>query len=120
MCLYNSQEEKARLRCRAITYAGEFEPVKRSCRAPLPNGSLCPRRDRIKVSYLNNYNYYKINSIFDQSLCLYGDHHHHLCGSAACRGLCIQYEGAMLMVSSSQFREDFKPSWLKLISEEYS
>ena len=45
------QEEKARLRCRAITYVGEFAPVQRSCRAPLPNGNLCPRRDRIKVRW---------------------------------------------------------------------
>ena len=50
-CVIPLQEERARLRCRAITYAGEFEPVKRSCRAPLPNGTLCPRRDRVKVSY---------------------------------------------------------------------
>ena len=52
VCVIILQEERARLRCRAITYAGEFEPVKRSCRAPLPNGTLCPRRDRVKVSYL--------------------------------------------------------------------
>ena len=52
VCVSPLQEERARLRCRAITYAGEFEPVKRSCRAPLPNGTLCPRRDRVKVSYL--------------------------------------------------------------------
>ena len=52
VCVIPLQEERARLRCRAITYAGEFEPVKRSCRAPLPNGTLCPRRDRVKVSYL--------------------------------------------------------------------
>ena len=27
---------------------GKFEPVKWSCRAPLPSGRLCPRRDRFK------------------------------------------------------------------------
>ena len=27
---------------------GKFEPVKWTCRAPLPSGRLCPRRDRFK------------------------------------------------------------------------
>jgi hypothetical protein len=30
------------------TFVGKFEPVKWSCRAPLKNGKLCPRMDRIK------------------------------------------------------------------------
>ena len=34
---------------RIITFAGQFEPVDRACRAPLPSGKLCPRRDREKV-----------------------------------------------------------------------
>lgn len=35
----------------SITYghfSGKFEPVRWSCRAPLPSGRLCPRRDREK------------------------------------------------------------------------
>ena len=42
---------KAGLKCRTITYTGEFEPVKWTCRAPLPSGKLCPRMDRHKVRY---------------------------------------------------------------------
>lgn len=38
------------MRNRKITFEGEFQPVKWSCRAPLPSGKLCPRRDRVKVS----------------------------------------------------------------------
>ena len=50
-CMYIcSQDEKARLKCRAITFAGKFEPVSRSCRAPLASGKLCPRKDRLKVN----------------------------------------------------------------------
>ena len=41
----------ASLQCRNITYTGDFKPIERSCRAPLPSGSLCPRKDRIKVMY---------------------------------------------------------------------
>lgn len=33
---------------RRIDFSGEFEPVKWACRAPLPSGKLCPRRDRVK------------------------------------------------------------------------
>jgi len=39
----------AALRTRTIEYTGEFVPVSRTCRAPLPSGSLCPRQDRYKV-----------------------------------------------------------------------
>ena len=42
----------ASLQCRNITYTGDFKPIERSCRAPLPSGSLCPRKDRIKVTYM--------------------------------------------------------------------
>ena len=42
----------ASLQCRNITYTGDFKPIERSCRAPLPSGSLCPRKDRIKVMYM--------------------------------------------------------------------
>lgn len=37
------------LKTRYITFAGKFEPVKHRCRAPMPDGSLCERQDRIKV-----------------------------------------------------------------------
>lgn len=37
------------LKTRYITFAGKFEPVKHKCRAPMPDGSLCERQDRIKV-----------------------------------------------------------------------
>lgn len=43
-------EGVAALRTRVIEFSGKFEPVKWSCRAPLPNGNLCPRKDRFKVS----------------------------------------------------------------------
>ncbi len=33
---------------RKIDFSGRFEPVEWSCRAPLPSGKLCPRRDRVK------------------------------------------------------------------------
>ncbi|BES93154.1 Uncharacterized conserved protein (DUF2043) [Nesidiocoris tenuis] len=36
------------LRTRVIEFAGKFQPVTRSCRAPLPSGKLCPRYDREK------------------------------------------------------------------------
>jgi len=38
---------------RVISFVGEFEPVKWKCRAPLPNGKLCQRMDRHKVSLLS-------------------------------------------------------------------
>lgn len=45
-----SSEKEARP-TRMVTFAGSFEPVKWSCRAPLPNGKLCPRRDRVKCPF---------------------------------------------------------------------
>ncbi len=33
---------------RSIDFSGQFRPVEWSCRAPLPSGRLCPRRDREK------------------------------------------------------------------------
>ena len=33
---------------RSIDFSGSFEAVKWSCRAPLPSGKLCPRKDRKK------------------------------------------------------------------------
>lgn len=52
-------EGVAALRTRVIEFSGKFEPVKWSCRAPLPNGKLCPRKDRVKVS---SFLLYLINS----------------------------------------------------------
>ncbi|XP_059470647.1 UV-stimulated scaffold protein A-like isoform X2 [Neocloeon triangulifer] len=34
-----------------VEYSSAFEPVKWACRAPLPNGSLCPRKDRVKCPF---------------------------------------------------------------------
>ncbi|CAH1259190.1 UVSSA [Branchiostoma lanceolatum] len=36
---------------RTITFVGEFEPVKWTCKAPLSNGKLCPRMDRCKCPF---------------------------------------------------------------------
>ncbi len=35
------------LRNRSMLFPGEFQSVKWRCRAPLPNGKLCPRQDRL-------------------------------------------------------------------------
>jgi len=45
----STQERQAAMRHRKITFEGKFEPVKWACRAPLPSGKLCPRKDRVKV-----------------------------------------------------------------------
>ncbi|XP_022669742.1 UV-stimulated scaffold protein A-like [Varroa jacobsoni] len=42
---------EARLRERKIDFSGTFEPVRWSCRAPLPSGRLCPRQDRYKCPF---------------------------------------------------------------------
>ncbi|KFM71985.1 hypothetical protein X975_19506, partial [Stegodyphus mimosarum] len=44
----------ASLRTRKIDFSGKFEPVKWSCRAPLPSGKLCPRKDRYKCPFHGN------------------------------------------------------------------
>lgn len=44
-----NKEVSEMLKTRYITFAGKFEPVKHKCRAPMPDGSLCERQDRIKV-----------------------------------------------------------------------
>nr|XP_022341509.1 UV-stimulated scaffold protein A-like [Crassostrea virginica]XP_022341510.1 UV-stimulated scaffold protein A-like [Crassostrea virginica] len=36
---------------RTIPFVGKFEPVKWKCRAPLANGSLCERMDRVKCPF---------------------------------------------------------------------
>ncbi|XP_014677542.1 PREDICTED: UV-stimulated scaffold protein A-like [Priapulus caudatus] len=41
-----STELLSSMRHRAIPFVGAFEPVKHACRAPLPSGRLCTRRDR--------------------------------------------------------------------------
>ncbi|RZF32126.1 hypothetical protein LSTR_LSTR003989 [Laodelphax striatellus] len=44
-------EGSSMLRTRVIEYVGEFEPISRSCRYPLPSGKLCPRQDRYKCPF---------------------------------------------------------------------
>ncbi|RXM34336.1 UV-stimulated scaffold protein A [Acipenser ruthenus] len=44
-------ELSALVKTRYITFAGKFEPVKHKCRAPLPNGALCERQDRVKCPF---------------------------------------------------------------------
>ncbi|NXS29168.1 UVSSA protein, partial [Pomatostomus ruficeps] len=39
------------LNTRYITFAGKFEPVTHKCRAPMPDGSLCERQDRVKCPF---------------------------------------------------------------------
>ncbi|XP_046383956.1 UV-stimulated scaffold protein A-like isoform X2 [Ischnura elegans] len=36
---------------RVIEFSGKFTPVKWTCRAPLPSGKLCPRKDRVKFVF---------------------------------------------------------------------
>ncbi|NXU57892.1 UVSSA protein, partial [Turnix velox] len=46
-----NKEISEMLKTRYITFAGKFEPVKHRCRAPMPDGSLCERQDRIKCPF---------------------------------------------------------------------
>ncbi|NXE44967.1 UVSSA protein, partial [Casuarius casuarius] len=46
-----NKEVTEMLKTRYITFAGKFEPVKHKCRAPMPNGGLCERQDRIKCPF---------------------------------------------------------------------
>ncbi|XP_019381791.1 PREDICTED: UV-stimulated scaffold protein A [Gavialis gangeticus] len=46
-----NKEVSEMLKTRYITFAGKFEPVKHKCRAPMPDGSLCERQDRIKCPF---------------------------------------------------------------------
>lgn len=39
------------LTTRTMEFSGTFERVVKSCRAPLPNGKLCPRQDRFKCPF---------------------------------------------------------------------
>ncbi|XP_067103763.1 UV-stimulated scaffold protein A [Osmerus mordax] len=44
-------ELSAQMKSRYITFAGRFTPVTHTCRAPLSNGSLCERQDRVKCPF---------------------------------------------------------------------
>ncbi|KAH9525780.1 hypothetical protein Btru_002346 [Bulinus truncatus] len=46
-----SQQELSTVKNRAFIFPGKFEPVKWKCRAPLPNGKLCERMDRVKCPF---------------------------------------------------------------------
>lgn len=46
-----NQEIAGALLTRTIPYVGKFEPVKWFCRAPLPNGQLCSRQDRLRCPF---------------------------------------------------------------------
>ncbi|NXH15567.1 UVSSA protein, partial [Bucco capensis] len=46
-----NKEISEMLNTRYITFAGKFEPVKHKCQAPMPDGSLCERQDRIKCPF---------------------------------------------------------------------
>lgn len=48
---FQLKDGAAALRMRKIDFTGEFVPVKWSCRAPLPSGKLCPRKDRYKCPF---------------------------------------------------------------------
>lgn len=45
-----NKELAAQMKSRYITFAGRFQPVKHRCKTPMPNGALCERQDRVKVS----------------------------------------------------------------------
>ncbi|KAJ1523006.1 hypothetical protein ONE63_002142 [Megalurothrips usitatus] len=42
---------EASIRTRVIEFTGNFQKVKWACRAPLPSGKLCPRKDRVKCPF---------------------------------------------------------------------
>jgi hypothetical protein len=44
-----SEMQLSGMKTRVIDFSGSFEPVKLTCRVPLPSGSLCPRQDRYTV-----------------------------------------------------------------------
>uniref|UniRef100_A0A2C9M463 UV-stimulated scaffold protein A C-terminal domain-containing protein n=1 Tax=Biomphalaria glabrata TaxID=6526 RepID=A0A2C9M463_BIOGL len=46
-----SQHELSALKNRVFSFPGKFEPVKWKCRAPMPNGKVCERMDRIKCPF---------------------------------------------------------------------
>ncbi|XP_059201486.1 UV-stimulated scaffold protein A [Centropristis striata] len=46
-----NEELLAESRSRYITFPGSFTPVSHHCRAPLTNGTLCQRQDRVKCPF---------------------------------------------------------------------
>uniref|UniRef100_A0A8C1TB48 UV-stimulated scaffold protein A n=1 Tax=Cyprinus carpio TaxID=7962 RepID=A0A8C1TB48_CYPCA len=46
-----NEELSAEMKSRYITFAGKFKPVEHKCKAPMPNGSLCERQDRVKCPF---------------------------------------------------------------------
>ncbi|XP_042198298.1 UV-stimulated scaffold protein A, partial [Callorhinchus milii] len=46
-----NNELAAMLKTRYITFAGEFQPVNHKCQAPMPDGTLCQRQDRLKCPF---------------------------------------------------------------------
>ncbi|KAL7863747.1 hypothetical protein SRHO_G00127310 [Serrasalmus rhombeus] len=46
-----NKELSAQMKSRYITFAGHFQPVDHKCKAPMPNGSLCERQDRVKCPF---------------------------------------------------------------------
>ncbi|XP_069601003.1 UV-stimulated scaffold protein A [Ranitomeya imitator] len=46
-----NKEVEAMLKTRYISFPGKFVPVQHKCKAPLANGSLCERQDRIKCPF---------------------------------------------------------------------
>ncbi|KAM9469996.1 UV-stimulated scaffold protein A isoform 1-T3 [Clarias gariepinus] len=46
-----NKELSAQMKSRCITFAGRFQPVEHKCKAPMPNGSLCERQDRVKCPF---------------------------------------------------------------------
>ncbi|XP_062856395.1 UV-stimulated scaffold protein A [Trichomycterus rosablanca] len=44
-------ELSALMKSRCITFAGRFQTVEHKCKAPMPNGSLCERQDRVKCPF---------------------------------------------------------------------
>ncbi|KAM9142636.1 UV-stimulated scaffold protein A isoform 2-T2 [Pangshura tecta] len=46
-----NKEVAEMLKSRCITFSGKFEPVKHKCQAPMPDGRLCERQDRVKCPF---------------------------------------------------------------------
>ncbi|XP_028857874.1 UV-stimulated scaffold protein A isoform X2 [Denticeps clupeoides] len=46
-----NEELSAQGKSRYITFAGSFQPVQHTCRAPMPSGTLCQRQDRVKCPF---------------------------------------------------------------------
>lgn len=46
-----NKELSAEMKSRYITFAGKFKPVEHKCRAPMPDGSMCERQDRVKCPF---------------------------------------------------------------------